>query len=276
MSADRSTIPERRREAGFTLLELLISMTILSLLLVILMAIVDSSTKLWRVSENRVDSFREARAALNVIAADLRGALATGNENFFQINTSTNLPSTALSPPEAGNLFFLTRMPADAQSPESNDSDVCAVGYFLAYDSVVFGSGERTMNLYRFFENSNETFKLIEDDKKLPDRPLTTGPSGEEVLARNIVKFEVSAFVYSDSGTLEKFVPSPETPFPDVLEISLVALNNEIAQRLKSESDWRQTSSTMYARNARTFTTRVSLVSPETIPTPTPQIPPSQ
>ncbi|MFV0415202.1 MAG: type II secretion system protein, partial [Chthoniobacterales bacterium] len=56
--------PRTLSRRGFTILELLVAITILSVLVVLLLSMLDNTTKLWRTNENRVESYREARAAL--------------------------------------------------------------------------------------------------------------------------------------------------------------------------------------------------------------------
>jgi type II secretory pathway component PulJ len=61
---------------AFTLVEVMVSVTILTGLIFLLFAVVDGTTRVWNQSEQRVDAFREARAALFVIARDLKSAVS--------------------------------------------------------------------------------------------------------------------------------------------------------------------------------------------------------
>ena len=60
--------------AGFTLVELLVSMSILSILLLLLTQLLDQVQKTWRYSESRVSQFREARVAFDVMTKNLAQA----------------------------------------------------------------------------------------------------------------------------------------------------------------------------------------------------------
>jgi hypothetical protein len=250
-------------------------MAVLSLLLVILASIVDSATKLWRQNENRVDSYREARAALNIISGDLQAAYFVREATpltpkFFLLNSESGLPGTALPPSEAGNIMFVSALPHDSQdtAADKDKSDLCSIGYFLAYDSPTLNSSHRSLNLYRYFRGSDDTFLMIKSDTSISSgngKPILTGPSGEEVLARNIVSLKIKAYIVDPNGGLVKeYTAQPDpttgtvTP-PSFIDIELTALNNEAAKRLDSKSDWQNTSSVPYKTQARTFTTRVNL-----------------
>jgi prepilin-type N-terminal cleavage/methylation domain-containing protein len=268
-----------RGVAAFTLIELLVAMSILSMIIVLLMSIVDNTTKLWQGSENRVDGFREARAALNVIAADLRAAYISADPRQFRLNLKDGLPHTAITAPDAGSIFFLTSQSADSQDatpPEGshepgNKSNLCAVGYFQGFDAATFHA-RQSMNLYRYLSGSTATFeKLRKEDPLFND--IETGPAGAEVLARNITSFKVRAFAIDPSTGKPAEIPANQSTIPDYIDIELTAINNDVARRIdESKSAWQSKDSPAYKQNARTFTMRVSL--PPAHPTPTPEPPP--
>lgn len=265
------------RSSAFTLLELMVSMAVLSLIIVLLLSIVDNATTMWRQSENRVDAYREARAALNVIANDLASIYRSSNTNFFRLDD----PSIVIDAPPPASLddplFFLTALPTGAQDPDSNKSYICAVGYFLGYNSTSLSgnSKEKSLNLYRYFKSSDNTYEVLTNSSpSLVTKKLTTGRTGEEVLAKNVTHFNVKAFTFSETlplatPELVPFVQSPATPIPDMIEISLGAISNDSAKKLTSLTDWTDSNSPLIKENLRTFTKRVVLRS-TAAPTPTP------
>jgi prepilin-type N-terminal cleavage/methylation domain-containing protein len=243
-------------KGAFTLIEILVSMTVLAILLVILMSMVDGATKLWRQTENRVDSYREARAAVNMMAADLGSMYGSTNTNFFTIGKVPGVPMVLGSE----GVFFLSAQPLTAQDPSdtNNVSDLCAVGYFLGYGAIDL-TGVKSRNLYRYFRSSSSTFKdcLTNNQGQLIPTPLTTASTGDnvELLARNVTSFKPRAYSIT-SGTLTNFQQAAATPMPDVIELEITAINNDAAQRI---TDWSDTNSVIYKQNARTFTTRIQL-----------------
>lgn len=247
---------------AFTVLELLVAMTVFAILVVMLMGMVDSGTKLWRANENRVDSYREARAALGIISRDLSSALAGSNAGHFLINSDAYplLSNAEKNTNSAGALFFLSAQPAGAQEPGANKSDVCQVGYFLAYGNtsmVPSGQGESSMNLYRYFLSSDATFALLTNSPVFPSGLTPTDPR-VELLARNIQQFRIQALGTNGSPHL----PTAAAPLPPVVQVEIVALNQETAKKLIGKSQWTAPAgnlSNVIAGNEQTFTTRIRL-----------------
>ena len=249
-----------KKSSAFSLLELLVAISVLCILLVILLDIVQGATNLWRTSENKVEAYREGRAALQVISSDLRHALASTNTNFFRRDIS--------SYPNSTNVAFLATLPLSSQETNSL-SDVCTVGYFLAYDnkSPVSGiTGRQSYNLYRYFVESNETFAKLSDSSG-PADVLDFDPSRQpEILARNVVGFKATYFITNGPGSFTTWTQSAATPMPDIVEIQLTAVNNERTMRFGARGasgEWDafsgNTNSPDYLKNTKTFTTRINI-----------------
>ena len=249
-----------KKSSAFSLLELLVAIAVLCILLVILLNIVQGASNLWRTSENKVEAYREGRAALQVISSDLRHTLASTNTNFFRRNIS--------SYPNSTNVAFLATLPLSSQETNSL-SDVCTVGYFLAYDnkSPVSGiTGRQSYNLYRYFVESNETFVKLSDSSG-PADVLDFDPSRQpEILARNVVGFKATYFITNGPGSFTTWTQSAATPMPDIVEIQLTAVNNERTMRFGARGasgEWDafsgNTNSPDYLKNTKTFTTRINI-----------------
>lgn len=266
-------LSKKTNQFAFTILELLVSMAVMSVLLVLLLGMVDGATKLWRENENRVDAYREARAALGIMSRDLRNALAGAtNTNHFLLNAGafSNLPASAITQTNTGSaVFFLSALPLNAQQryPDgsSNKSDVCQVGYFLAFDRTP-ASTNRSLNLYRYFRSSDTTFTNLLATNLFSG--VTVGPAGEELLARNVTRFTARAYSLTANNTLTAFPASNNTnTLPDVVEISVSAVNQDAAKKLGNDvADWTTTNGPLYINVIRpveqTFTTRINLNRP--------------
>ncbi len=249
-----------KKSSAFSLLELLVAISVLCILLVILLNIVQGATNLWRSSENKVEAYREGRAALQIISSDLRHTLSSTNTNFFRRDIS--------SYPNSTNVAFLATLPLSSQETNSL-SDVCTVGYFLAYDnkSPVSGiTGRQSYNLYRYFVESNETFAKLSDSSG-PADVLDFDPSRPpEILARNVVGFNATYFITNGPGSFTTWTQSAATPMPDIVEIQLTAVNNERTMRFGARGasgEWDafsgNTNSPDYLKNTKTFTTRINI-----------------
>lgn len=258
--------------AAFSLIELMVAMTVLSLLLVLLLNMVNSGIVLWRTNENRVDSYREARAALGVLSRDLQNAVADTNATFlFNAPAFANLPDVenlVVNTNQGAAVFFLTSLPTRAQDIASNKSDVCLVGYFLAFgkSSSAGNSPVNTLNIYRYMLSSDPTFIRLGSSPLAPfPSTLTTSDARVELLARNVTRFTASAHTFTNNG-LVPFSASADTPIPDLVEIRISAINQEAGKKLgNSASDfsaWLSTHgaihSNIIAPVEQTFTTRIT------------------
>jgi hypothetical protein len=205
----------------------------------------------------------------------------SSDTNFFRLNDPAIVIDSPAPPDLDDPLFFLTALPAGAQDPDTSKSSICAVGYFLGYNSTSLSgnSKEKSMNLYRYFKSSDDTYQVLTNaSPKLVSKKLTTGRTGEEVLAKNVTHFNVKAFSFQPTVPLAPpklvpFVQSAATPLPDMIEISIGAISNDSAKRLTSLNDWSNTNSSLMKENTRTFTKRVVLratAAPTPTPTPSP------
>ena len=250
------------KNAAFTILELLVAMTLMSMLLVLLLNMVDGATKLWRESENRVDSYREARAALGIMSRDLQNALSSTN-NQFLVNTGAfpkiSAIGSAVTNTNAGSaVFFLSALPLKAQerypSGDYNKSDVCQVGYFLAFDRTT-ASTNKSLNLYRYFRSSDATFTDLTVGS-LFQNPLI-GSTGEELLARNVTSFRIIAYSLTANNTLTNFTTNG---LPDLVDVQIKAINQDTAKKLDNNvSSWTNSASPIITPVEQTFTTRFKL-----------------
>ena len=117
--------------SGFTLLEMLTAMAVLSLMMVFMFNIVAQTVRAWEAGSRRMESAQAARIGMNLLASELRYAFAgvatnTGTDgasvftNFAPFLVTTNLPgetSGELSAvPGSQSLFFVsTCAPHDPQ-----------------------------------------------------------------------------------------------------------------------------------------------------------------
>jgi len=252
---------------AFTILELLVAMAVMSVLLVLLLNMVDSATKLWRENENRVDAYREARAALGIMSRDLRNALTGAtNTNQFLINDRafplvSSVGGVVTNTNSGAAAFFLTALPASAQDPIARKSDVCQVGYFLAFNRTA-GSTNQSLNLYRYFRSSDPTFQTLANGSGLFSSPAPfPNTSDTELLARNVTGFTAKAYSLTNN-TLTNFSATTNT-MPDVIELSISAINQDAAKKLPNNlASWTNTNDTIIRPVIQTFTTRINLNRP--------------
>ena len=127
-----SPFPHRH---GFTLVEMLVAVSILSFMLVMMSQMIGSAQLAFRLAQNRIDNFTRARSMLDLIANDLQRAVFRGDLPIF----GTGVPSATGTATNSGLYYFTntkfinafyTRMPA-ASGTSSQVRDVSLVSYAL-------------------------------------------------------------------------------------------------------------------------------------------------
>lgn len=134
----------RRTIRGFTLTELLVAIVITALVVgFVLRAFVTTAAR-WQLSDQRIDTFREARAALHLLARDLGRADINGDAQMLILSDLFTVPP---DPPFAKEAYAVTPI------PNSGKSDLCTVGYYCSYDVIA-----HAYSLKRLFKNSDLTY----------------------------------------------------------------------------------------------------------------------
>lgn len=126
----------RRRERGFTLIEVMIAVGVLALMMVIAWGTVVQTMRANKHFGAVQDRYREARNALGKMVADIQTAYVSANEDrtqqeprtFFIGDASGDINSLRFS------CFAHTRLYADA-----NESDQTLVAYFSGPDPFIRG-----------------------------------------------------------------------------------------------------------------------------------------
>lgn len=183
---------------GFTLLELLVSMAVMSIVLLVLLQTTSASLNMWRASERKISAGREGRGAIQLIDQDFKGIIAPTNP--------------ALRPALVGNtgFRFLTLKPLDFQDTNTaagNVGDVCFVEYRFANNAIERGSVD-----------SKLTFDALTGGS-----PAFPSPSTFHIVATNVI----DAVWATNSGYVQLFFKA--APSADALNnyISGINTNNQ-------------------------------------------------
>ncbi len=156
-----------KRARAFTILEVLVSMTVLAALTALLAALFQGASGTWLTVESRAERNRSGQVLMDYIARELRGAA---------------LPVEAASRPGAPNLQFLINpplenVPAEYRNPhclfwqapvatEQSWGEFAEVGYFVKWEPV----GETAVpSLRRFFVNPSRRDKATGRLERNPD-----------------------------------------------------------------------------------------------------------
>jgi len=248
-----TTIPNSQRgfRPGFTLLEVMVSMVVLSILLLLLIGMTDGASRLWRDGEHRRESLREAIAGLQMISDDLHSAVVTSNPATLLIEPGDQrheLPdeaSTDQSGQGGAKLFFLVSHSPDHREVEAR-GDLCAVGYFVGRSSETNGVD----HLYRFHASGKEVMEALVKGtlRELYAQASPSDPRSTELLAKNIVSLNVSP--------IGKTLPGGH---PEALSITIAAINGDTARLLSSDPASKQRNDRLSLRHLQQFSTIVHL-----------------
>jgi type II secretory pathway pseudopilin PulG len=148
------TIRPRPVQVGFTLIEVMVSISVLMILVIVLTSIIDLVGKSWVEGEKKMESSQSGRAILDLISRDLAAAVVGSSYQFVQNPT---LPS-GLSPAQAketDSLFF------QSATDTTTRGNFAVLGYYVVRDE-----NTKTYQLRRL--------RIAPDHK---DYPKTFGPT---------------------------------------------------------------------------------------------------
>jgi type II secretory pathway pseudopilin PulG len=261
---------------GFTLVELLIATGITVAMVLMLGLMLGSLMGSASHATERVDAFRDGRAAMQMIERDLRNLVRTQWNPDLSTNptplpcatptistTRVTLPAAYLAlkdiyadPATAGNhnqqLYALVSAKTAASS-----GDVCAVGYYCRWDGNAY-------SLRRFFRNSVDTFNVIQSSGTYAaDSVLYVPGASDALMAAYVWNLQITLYdaagnryttypcVCDQSGGGALSPPLPILP-PAALEISFNAMSPQAARTVMSVSsspnDWMDTTTQNYQR----------------------------
>jgi prepilin-type N-terminal cleavage/methylation domain-containing protein len=90
-------------QRGFTLVEMLVSVTILSFMLIMMAKITGLVEFTWHQAQNRIDNFTKARSMLDLVSSDLQRAVFRGDLPVFGTGGPAATPAVT-----SGGLYYFT------------------------------------------------------------------------------------------------------------------------------------------------------------------------
>jgi prepilin-type N-terminal cleavage/methylation domain-containing protein len=154
--------PSRRHlrfsREGFTLLEVLVASAILGVVMMVLLSTLSTSMSLWRNTEGKAASDREARASGLLLAQDLANVVMPANPNLWP-----RVVTSRVGGENVVSLRFLTAKPGDYQTNAGDAGDVCYVEY-----AVLASPGGSGRELRRLFWPSGRTYSNVIASNSLP------------------------------------------------------------------------------------------------------------
>jgi type II secretory pathway pseudopilin PulG len=276
------------KKLGFTLLELLIATATTVVIVVLLGTMLGSLMTTAARANQRIDAFRDARAALQMMQRDLSNLVPNQwNPDPFVSPAplpcvAPTIPTTSVTrpaayfalknvytDPAAGNQQLYALISAKAAgSATPAQGDVCAVGYYCRWDDQL-----HAYSLRRFYRDSTATFTALQNAASYAaETDLYAPAASDPVLAAYIWNFSVA--VYDTSGNRYTTYPcvcdqaaTTPTLLPAAIEISFNAMSPQAARTVMSvsanPSDWMDMTTQNYLRlvkpHAYEFRTRINL-----------------
>jgi hypothetical protein len=223
----------------------------------------------------RVDAFRDARAALQMIERDLRNLVRTQwSPDPFSSPTPTPGTAQPLTRPTA--YFALDNIYSDpapgnqqlyalvAAKTTASSGDVCAVGYYCRWDDQL-----HAYTLRRFFRNSTDTFTVIQNAGSYAgDSGLYVPGASDAVMAAYVWNLKIT--MYDSGGAVINTYPyvcdpnaTTPSPLPAAIEISFNAMSPQAARTVMSVSsnpaDWMNMNPNLIAPHTYQFRSRINL-----------------
>ncbi len=233
------------KAAAFTIVELLIAAAITVIIVVMLGTMFGSLANTASRSNQRIDSFREARAALQMIARDFANLVKVQPAAYFVINTDAAGPDVR----QLNGLVSLKNKPAGNPAPIAGD--LCAVRYYCAWSNNAY-------SLHRYFRDSALTFQTFQskinssngslnyvniDDLYVGSNPI------DEVLAAyawnlQVVAYDSSGVIINPKADVSNHHQTTDAPYvcdpsasnpgtlPAAIEVSFDTISQEAARTL--------------------------------------------
>lgn len=168
---------EVRRRGGFSVVELLVAFTVLSVLMTILLAAVPSVTSTWIESERRIETYQRARGALELLTRELTPAVVDTRMQFVV------LPGEELESAGAGNLAPLS--PALFwMAPLGRNGELRCVGYYLFRDEE--RDFHRLKRIYIRPDNPDGYFPRLVNMENTRDLSMRTDPVSARWFLENL------------------------------------------------------------------------------------------
>ena len=203
----------KQQKSGFTLIEIMIATVIMVLMVGLVIQITSEVLKAWSRSSGKLSAAAEARVALEILSADLEGAIMQKDGLEWLRSESEPIAGPSKSSTVALRLFTSLRNKPQNADGSTRPGDIAAVAYDLEYVNPVDGSskGEKTFVLYRLEVDPLETFNTLlnpEYRQTLPDKRakkwgqknFIKGVNGENYLVSNIVDFRIDFYVEDDGN----------------------------------------------------------------------------
>ena len=233
----------KKRLQKFTIVEVLVAMSVFAILMLMIMQLFGSLQNVWTTTSKRTQTTQNANLIMNMIAADLQSAYysmdAAEDSSWCYYQKGAKLSSNLKSP-----VWFVTTRKKAIQSPASS---VVETGYYLEKSNK---DGVESDYLYTLknLTISNVKYKDVSQDyysyNKRTEPFLITIPSDMEDYAvlvdDNIVSLTITPYKWNATANkYEEYTTFPLKEMPRCVKIELEMLDDDpsVREEYKSASD---------------------------------------
>lgn len=195
------------RHSGMSLIEIMVSVTLLAVIVIGLLAVFNNTTRALRIANNMTDVFEGARATDDLVVRDFAGLTASGDVDTFNVYAADlATPPLVFTKPDGGqhtnvvqDLFFVSR---------ENDTWT-ATGYYIDQKQAGLGT------LYRFSTNGPWYEVFAFNNFSNWWRSFTNGTADGHRVTDGVVHFKVQPYdakgrIY-EPGTWTNSIPTNGT-----------------------------------------------------------------
>ncbi len=201
------TLQRPKISRGFTLVELLVAMTITTLIVTVLVSITSLAMDTWNHSRAELRAARQAKSLVDSMAGDFEGMVIRRGNPYEWLSAVSTIPTNGGSNNAAKLIFFTAatdRYNGEIGNSVDNGGDVSCVAYSLDYrDPIAVGTPYKTFVINRYLVNPDQTFGTAASPGPLGQTNLTTAFSSFDTkladqtnfVCENVFQFTVTFHV---------------------------------------------------------------------------------
>ena len=235
----------KSKRRGFTMIELLVAVTITTIIITVLVGMTRVAMDAWSDSRDRIKASRVAKESLDKISRDLEGIIVrSGNVYEWAVvksdsgNSDGPTSNTQLANPT--EMIFFTgatdRYSGEIGTDVDLGGDVSAVSYSLVFQDQLDPSGNNfpVFALYRNLVNPNEVFEnlLAQEDLGAEYASLGAGvgdtTAQNNFLVENIFDLTLTFIFEYDEAGVTRYERVPVIATGDVKEVRIFGDRVEI------------------------------------------------
>ncbi len=213
------------RGNGFTLLELLVAMSITSVLLITLAVIINQTTDGYALSQRAVNHLSQARAFLQLVESELSTRLSE--------TPIVHRSAMLIADESSDQIAFVRTLTNDEQYPEY-PGDLATSCYYVAFAE---DSDQRILpKLFRKILNPTETQNLMDagDEADFPE----VDPTLDEPVVDSVLCFKATPMYRNlETGNDEPWDKTIEHA-PSHIELLIRTLDESFSRRFMNQAEW--------------------------------------